>query len=145
MVFPIFMYWMYWNYWWKMTYWVLRTCSFWRTTKLLFQGPSWSEWYIFSLFFVYLLFLKKVPRLKTKAHIIQTWMSKWIFEVVKSCARKMVKRTHFLLNSEMVKTFIGRSNRNFGSHQWTIIRVGFLVIRFEVGRGVGGGKTTAAF
>ena len=54
-----------------------RTCSVRLTTKLLFQGPSWSEWYIF--FFVYLLFLKNIPRLKVKVDNIQRWMSKWIF------------------------------------------------------------------
>ena len=38
--------------------------------------------------------------------------------MVKSCARKMVKRTH-LLDSKMVKSFLGRSNSNFGSNQLT--------------------------
>ena len=74
--------------------------------------------YLFC-FFVYLLFLKNVPRLKIKVHNIQSWMSKWIFKVVKSCARKMVKRTHLLLNSKMVKSFLGRSNSNFGLNQLT--------------------------
>ena len=31
----------------------------------------------------------------------------------------MVKRTHLLLNSKMVKSFLGRSNSNFGSNQLT--------------------------
>ena len=73
--------------------------------------------YLFC-FFVYLLFLKNVPRLKIKVHNIQSWKLKWIFKVVKSCARKMVKRSH-LLNSKMVKNFLGRSNSNFGSNQLT--------------------------
>ena len=75
--------------------------------------------YLFCFFFVYLLFLKNVPRLKIKVHIIQSWMSKWIFKVVKSCARNMVKRTHLLLNSKMVKSFLGRSTSSFGSNQLT--------------------------
>ena len=74
--------------------------------------------YLFC-FFVYLLSLKNVPRLKIKVHNIQSWMSKWIFKVVKSCPRKMIKRTHLLLNSKMVKSFLGRSNSNFGSKQLT--------------------------
>ena len=35
-----------------------------RSTKLLFQGSSWSEYIFSGFFFVYLLFLKNVPRLK---------------------------------------------------------------------------------
>ena len=99
----------------------LWTCSLRWATKLLFQGPSWSEWCIFPVFFFvyYLLFLKNVPRLKIKLHNIQSWMSKWIFKVVENCARKIVKRTHLLLNSKMVKSFLGRSNSNFGSKQLT--------------------------
>ena len=31
----------------------------------------------------------------------------------------MVKRTHLLLNSKMVKSFLGRSNSNFGLNQLT--------------------------
>ena len=46
-------------------------------------------------------------------------MSKLVFKVVKSCARKMVKRTHLLLNPKMVKSFLGRSNSNFGLNQLT--------------------------
>ena len=93
------------------------TCS-WMTTELLFQGPSWSEWYIFSVFFVYLLLLRNFPTLKIKVCNIQNWMPKWIFKVVKSCVRKMAKRTH-LLNSKMVKHYLGRSNSNFGSNKLT--------------------------
>ena len=96
-------------------------CSLRRTTKLLFQEPSWSEWHIFSVFlFVYLLFLKNVFRLKIKVHNIQSWMSKWIFKAVKSCSRKMVNGTH-LLNSKMVKSFLGRSNSNFGLNHLTSV------------------------
>ena len=96
------------------------------TTKLLFQEPSWPEWYIFSVFFVclfvffnYLLFPQNVSTLKIKVHSIQNWMPKWIFKVVKSCARKMVERTHPLLNSKMVKNFLERPNSNFGLNQLT--------------------------
>ena len=79
-------------------------------------------WMIYLLcFFVYLLFFKNLPRLKIEVHNIQSWMSKWIFEVVKSCARKMVKRTHFLLNPKMVKSFLGRSNSIFRLNQLTSI------------------------
>ena len=46
-------------------------------------------------------------------------MSKLIFKVVKSCTRKMVKRTHLLLKSKMVKSFLGRLNSNFGLNQLT--------------------------
>ena len=31
----------------------------------------------------------------------------------------MVKKTHLLLNSKMIKSFLGRSNSNFGSNQLT--------------------------
>ena len=65
-------------------------------------------------FFVNLLFLKNILRIKIKVHIIESWMSKWIFKVVKSCARKMAQRTHLLLNSKMVKR---KSNSNCGSNQ----------------------------
>ena len=74
--------------------------------------------YLFH-FFVYLLSLKSIPRLKIKLHSIPSGMSHWIFKLVKSCARKMVKRTKLLLNSKMVKSFLGRSNSNFGWNQLT--------------------------
>ena len=74
--------------------------------------------YLFC-FLVYLLFLKNIPRLKIKVHNIQSWMPKWIFKVVKSCARKMVQMTHTLLNSKMVKSFIRRSISNFWLNQLT--------------------------
>ena len=47
-------------------------------------------------------------------------MSKLVFKVVKSCAREMVKRAN-LLNSKMVKSFLGSSNSNFGSNQLTSV------------------------
>ena len=40
---------------------------------------------------------------------------KWL----KAAQEKMGKRTQFLLNSKMVKSFLGRSNSNFGSNQST--------------------------
>ena len=74
--------------------------------------------HLFCFFFVYLLLLRNVPTLKIKVCNIQNWMPKWIFKVVKSCVRKMAKRTH-LLNSKMVKHYLGRSNSNFGSNKLT--------------------------
>ena len=98
---------------------IIGTCSLRRTTKLLFQRPSWSEWYIFSVFFVYLLLLKNFPRLKIKYTIskvgCQNEFLKWLIAV----QEKMVKKTQFLINSKMVKSFLGRSNSNFGSNQST--------------------------
>ena len=41
--------------------------------------------------------------------------------MVKSCARKIVKKTN-LLNSKMVKSFLGRSNSNFGSNHLTSMK-----------------------
>ena len=76
--------------------------------------------YLFC-FFVHLLFFKNVPRLKFKKHNIQSWMLKQIFKVIKSCTRKMLKRTHLLGNSKMVKIFLERSNSNFGSNQLTSV------------------------
>ena len=96
----------------------LGPCSLRRSTKLLFQGSSWSEWYIFSVFFCLFTFPQKCPKIKNLSTQYLKLDVK-IFKVVKSCARKMVKRTHLLLNSKMVKSFLGRSNSNFGSNQLT--------------------------
>ena len=96
----------------------LGPCSLRRSTKLLFQGSSWSEWYIFSVFFCLFTFPQKCPKIKNLSTQYLKLDVK-IFKVIKSCARKMVKRTHLLLNYKTVKSFLRRSNSSFGLNQLT--------------------------
>ena len=74
-------------------------------------------WVFFFFFFCLFTFPGKNPEIKV--HNIQSWMSKLVFKVVKSCAREMVKREN-LLNSKVV-SFLESSNSNFGSNQLTSV------------------------